>query len=162
MSCTRTDDIRDTPKSTESPARNSSAIKLLSVSSDEAAAGGEGAAGGVAAAEEDEDGIATYRRRRRAVCFTRARSPANKSTAGRRAARRRKGRLGFSRSAEGEVQKAPTPAPFYRQGVALRETRNPTGRGASGNPQSNSTPSINGHIKNPRGTTSSEGSVSAI
>jgi hypothetical protein len=37
-----------------------------------------------------------------------------------------------------------------------------TGRGASGNPQSNSTLSINGHVKNPRGTTSSEGSVSAI
>jgi hypothetical protein len=37
-----------------------------------------------------------------------------------------------------------------------------TGRGASGNPQSNSTVSINGHVKNPRGTTSSEGSVSAI
>ena len=36
------------------------------------------------------------------------------------------------------------------------------GRGASGNPQSNSTVSINGHVKNPRGTTSSEGSVSAI
>jgi hypothetical protein len=31
-----------------------------------------------------------------------------------------------------------------------------------GNPQSNSTASINGHVKNPRGTTSSEGSVSAI
>jgi hypothetical protein len=41
-----------------------------------------------------------------------------------------------------------------------------TRRGASGNPQSNSTVSINGHVnghvKNPRGTTSSEGSVSAI
>jgi hypothetical protein len=33
---------------------------------------------------------------------------------------------------------------------------------ASGNPQSNSTVSINGHVKNPRGTTSSEGSVSTI
>src|SRR5688572_33133662 len=93
MSSTRADDIRDTPKSTESPARNSSAIKLLSVSSDEAAAGGEEPAGGVAAAEEEEDGIATYRRRRRSVCFTRARSPANKSTVGRRAARRRAARV---------------------------------------------------------------------
>jgi hypothetical protein len=37
-----------------------------------------------------------------------------------------------------------------------------TGRGASGNPHSNSTVSINGHVKNPRGTTSSKGSVSAI
>jgi hypothetical protein len=72
------------------------------------------------------------------------------------------GRLGFSRSAEGKVQTAPTPAPFYRQGAAPWETRNPTGRDASENPQSNSTMSINGHIKNPRGTTSSEGSVSAI
>jgi hypothetical protein len=126
MSCTRTDDIRDTPKSTESPARNSSAIELLSVSSDEAAADGEGPAGGVAAAEEDEDGIATYRRRRRAVCFTRARSPGR--TRARRADEQQggeKGRLGFSRSAESEVQRAPTPAPFYRQGATLRETRNP-------------------------------------
>jgi hypothetical protein len=97
-------------------------------------ASGEASAGDVAAAEEEEVGIATYCRRRRAVCFTRARSPANKSTAGRRAARRWKRRLGFSWSAESEVQKAPTPAPFYRQGAALRETRNPTGRGASGNP----------------------------
>jgi hypothetical protein len=36
------------------------------------------------------------------------------------------------------------------------------GRGASGNPQSNSTSSVNGHIKNPRRTTSSEGNVSTI
>jgi hypothetical protein len=56
-----------------------------------------------------------------------------------------------------KFKKAPTPAPFYRQGAALRETRTPTGRDASGNPQSNSTLSINGHVKNPRGTTSSEG-----
>jgi hypothetical protein len=73
--------------------RNSSAIELLNVSSDEVAADGEEPAGGVAAAEEEEDGIATYRRWRRAVCFTRARSPANKSTAGRRAARRRAARV---------------------------------------------------------------------
>jgi hypothetical protein len=37
-----------------------------------------------------------------------------------------------------------------------------TGRGALGNPQSNSTASINDHVKNPRGTTLSEGSVSTI
>jgi hypothetical protein len=84
-----------------------SAAKVLSVSSDDASAGG------VAAAEEEEVSIATYRRRRRAVCFTRARSPANKSKEGRRAARRWKRRLGFSRSAESEVQNAPPPAPFY-------------------------------------------------
>jgi hypothetical protein len=76
MSCTRTEDIRDTPNSTVSPARNSSAATLLSVSSDDAPVGG------VAAAEEEEDGIATYRRRRRAVCFTRARSPTRKEQGG--------------------------------------------------------------------------------
>jgi hypothetical protein len=37
-----------------------------------------------------------------------------------------------------------------------------TGRGVSENPQSNSTASINGHVKNHRGTTSSEGRVSTI
>jgi hypothetical protein len=67
---------------------------VLSVSSDDASAGG------VAVAEEEEVGIATYRRRRRAVCFTRARSPVNKSKEGRRAARGLRRRLGFSRSAE--------------------------------------------------------------
>jgi hypothetical protein len=36
------------------------------------------------------------------------------------------------------------------------------GRGASGNPQSNSAASINSHIKKPRGTISSEGNVSTI
>jgi hypothetical protein len=68
-----------------------------------------------AAAEEEEVGIATYRRRRRAVCFTRARSPANKSKEGRRAARQWKKRLGFSRSAESGVQNAPTPTPFIHR-----------------------------------------------
>jgi hypothetical protein len=37
-----------------------------------------------------------------------------------------------------------------------------TGRGASGNLQANSAASISGHVKNPRGTTSSEGSISTI
>jgi hypothetical protein len=77
MSCTWTEDIRDTLNSTVSPARNSSVATLLSVSSDDAPAGG------VSATEEEEDGIATYRRRRRAVCFTRARSPTSKSKEGR-------------------------------------------------------------------------------
>jgi hypothetical protein len=36
-------------------------------------------------ADEEEDGIATYRRRRREVCFTRARSPTNRSKESRRA-----------------------------------------------------------------------------
>jgi hypothetical protein len=94
ISCTRTEDIRDTPKSIVSPARNSSAATVLSVSSDDASAGG------VAVAEEEEVGIATYRRRRRAVCFTRARSPTSKSKEGRQAARGLRRRLGFSRSAE--------------------------------------------------------------
>jgi hypothetical protein len=94
ISHTRTEDIRDTPNSTVSPARNSSAATLLSVSSDGAPASG------VAAAEEEEDNIATYRRRQRAVCFTRARSPTNKSKEGRRAASDLRWRLGFSRSAE--------------------------------------------------------------
>jgi hypothetical protein len=82
-------------KPTVSPARNSSAAKVLSIFSEDASAGS------VAAAEEEEVGIATHHRRRRAVCFTRARSPANKSKEGRRAGRRWKRRLGFSRSAEG-------------------------------------------------------------
>jgi hypothetical protein len=56
---------------------------------------------------------------------------------------------------------------FAERGKIKFKTRRPrpllyTGRGASGNPQSNSTVSINGHVKNPRGTTSSEGSVSTI
>jgi hypothetical protein len=54
-----------------------------------------------------------------------------------------------------------------RRKVRELELRRPhpllyTGRDASGNPHSNSTTSINGHIKKPRGTTSSEGSVSTI
>jgi hypothetical protein len=52
---------------------------VLEVSSDDASAIG------VVAADEEEDDIATYRRRRRAVCFTRARSPTNRSKEGRRA-----------------------------------------------------------------------------
>jgi hypothetical protein len=56
---------------------------------------------------------------------------------------------------------------FTERGRIKFKTRRPrpllyTGRGASGNPQSKSTVSINGHVKNPRGTTSSEGSVSTI
>jgi hypothetical protein len=94
MSYTRTEDIRDTPNSTVSPARNSSAATWLSVSSDDASAGG------VAATEEEDDGIATYRQRRRAVCFTRARSPTSKSKEGRRAVSGLRRRLGFSRCAE--------------------------------------------------------------
>jgi hypothetical protein len=52
---------------------------VLEVSSDDASAVG------VVTADEEEDGIAMYRRRRRAVCFTRARSPTNRSKEGMRA-----------------------------------------------------------------------------
>jgi hypothetical protein len=56
---------------------------------------------------------------------------------------------------------------FTERGKIKFKTRCPrpllyTERGALGNPQSNSTVSINGHVKNPRGTTSSECSVSTI
>jgi hypothetical protein len=132
------------PNSTVSPGCNSSTATSLSVSSDDAPAGG------ASAAEEEEDGMATYRRRRRAVCFTRARSPMSRSKEGRRAIKRFKEEARVLRRAE-RVPDPRRPTPFLY-----------TGREASGNPQSNSTASINGHIKNPRGTTSSEGSVSTI
>jgi hypothetical protein len=145
ISCTRTDDIHETPNSTVSPGRNSVAATVLEVSSDDASAVG------VVAADEEEDDMATYRRRRRAVCFTRARSPTNRSKEGRRA----------SEQFEKEVRV------FAACGKVNFNLRRPhpllyIGHDASGNPQSNSAASINGHIKNPRGTTSSEGSVSTI
>jgi hypothetical protein len=61
-----------------------------------------------------------------------------------------KRRLGFCGAQKENLTRAAPPPFLY------------IGRDASGNPQSNSTASINGHIKNPRGTTSSEGSVSTI
>jgi hypothetical protein len=145
MSCTWTEDIRDAPNSTVSLGRNSSAATLLSVSSDDAQAGG------VSTAEEEEDDMATYRRQRRAVCFTRARSPTSRSKEGRRASER----------FEKEVRV------FAARGKVKFNPRRPhpllyTGHGASGNPQSNSAASINGHVKNPRRTTLSEGSISTI
>jgi hypothetical protein len=145
ISCMRTDDIRETPNSTVSPGRNSAAATVPEVSSDDASAVG------VVAADEEEDGMATYRRRRRAVCFTRARSPTNKSKEGRRA----------SEQFEKEVRV------FAARRKVNFKLRRPhpllyTGRDASGNPQSNSAASINGHVKNPHGTTSSEGNVSTI
>jgi hypothetical protein len=94
MSYTRTEDIHDTPNSTVSPVRNSFAVTLLSVSSDDAPTDG------VSATEEEEDDMATYRRWRRVVCFTRARSPTSKSKEGRRAASGLRRKLGFSRSVE--------------------------------------------------------------
>jgi hypothetical protein len=95
--------------------------------------------------------MATYRRRRRAVYFTRASSPMNRSKEGRRASEQfeRQARVFAARR---KVNFNPCrPAPFIY-----------TGRDALGSPQSNSAASINGHVKNPRGTTSSEGSVSTI
>jgi hypothetical protein len=79
ISCTRTEEIRETSNSTVSPRCSSAAATLLEVSSDDASAVG------VFAADEEEDDMATYRRRWRAVCLTRARSPANRSKEGRRA-----------------------------------------------------------------------------
>ena len=144
ISCTRTDDIRETPNSTVSHGRNSAAAIVLEVSSDDASTVG------MVAADEEEDGMATYRRRRRAVCFTRARSSTNRSKEGRRAGERFQKEARVLRRAE-RVPDPRRPTPLLY-----------TGRDASGNPQSNSTTSINGHIKNPRGTTSSEGIVSTI
>jgi hypothetical protein len=94
--------------------------------------------------------MATYRRRRRAVCLMRARSPTSRSKEGRRANEQFQMEARVLRRAK-RVPGPRRPAPFLY-----------TGRDASENPQSNSTASINGHIKNPRGTTSSEGSVSTI
>jgi hypothetical protein len=117
---------------------------LLKVSS------GDASADGVFAEDEEEDDMATYRRRRRAVCLTRARSPTSRSKEGRRADERFQKEARVLRRAEREPDPR-RPTPFLY-----------TGRGASGNPQSNSTTSVNGHIKKPRGTNSSEGSVSTI
>jgi hypothetical protein len=94
--------------------------------------------------------MATYRRRRLAVCLTRARSPANRSKEGRRADERFQKEARVLRRVERSENLTCASPLLY------------TGCDASGNPQSNSTTSINGHIKNPRGTTSSEGSVSTI
>jgi Ni/Co efflux regulator RcnB len=75
----RTDDIRETPNSTVSPGRNSVVATVLEVSSDDASVVS------VVTADKEEDDMATYHRRRRAVCFTRARSPTNRSKESRRA-----------------------------------------------------------------------------
>jgi hypothetical protein len=94
--------------------------------------------------------MATYRRRRRAVCFTRARSPTSRSKEGKRADERFQKETRVSQRAERVLAHAALLPLLY------------TGHNASGNPQSNSTASINGHIKTHRGTTLSEGSVSTI
>jgi hypothetical protein len=119
ISCTRTEEIRDTLNSTVSPGCNSSTATLLSVSSDDAPVGG------VSAAEEEMDGMATYRRRRRAVCFTRARSPMSRSKEGRRAIKRFQEEARVLRRVE-RVPDPRRPAPFYTQDMTLRETRSLT------------------------------------
>jgi hypothetical protein len=106
---------------------------------------------GAVASDEEEDGMATYRRRRRAVSFTQARSPTNRSKEGRRAVEQ------FQKVSRVFAARRKVKLNLRRPHSLLY-----TGRDASGNPQSNNTASINGHIKNPRGTTSSEGSVSTI
>jgi hypothetical protein len=61
-----------------------------------------------------------------------------------------KRRLGFCGAQKVNLNRATLPSFLYM------------GRDASGNPQSNSTASVNRHIRNPCGTISSEGSVSTI
>jgi hypothetical protein len=82
ISCTRTEEILETPNSTVWPGCNSTAAKSLKVSSDDKLVGG------AFAADEEEDDIAMYRRRRRVVCLTRARSPMQRNNEGRRAGER--------------------------------------------------------------------------
>jgi hypothetical protein len=147
MSCTRTEDIRDAPNSTVSPGRNSSAPHC-------------------SASRRTMRRPAVYRqqkRKRKRTAWLRTVGGGRRSASHgpdlRRAGARRadeqasglKWKLGFSRC-YGKIKfKTHHPHPLLY-----------TGRGASGNPQSNSAVSINGHVKKPRGTTSSEGSVSTI
>jgi hypothetical protein len=133
ISCTRTDDIRETLNSAVSPGHNSAAATVLEVSWDDASTVG------MVTADEEEDGIATYRRRRRAVCLTQARSPTNRSKEGRRASKQfeKEARV-FAARGKVKLNLRRTPPPLLY-----------TGHDASSNPQSNSTTSINGHIKNP-------------
>jgi hypothetical protein len=82
MSCTRTEEILETPNSTVWPGCNSTTAKSLKVPSD------DDSPNDVFAADEEEVNIATYRRRRRTVCLTRARSLMKRSKKGRRASER--------------------------------------------------------------------------
>jgi hypothetical protein len=126
ISCTRTEEILETPNSTVWPGCNSATAKSLKVSSDDESAGG------VFAADEEEDDIATYRRRRRAVCLTRARSPMQKEPRGQASGFKK---LGFSGARKGKNQPAPHRPFLYTQ------------RDASGNPQSNS---VTSHQRSPQ------------
>jgi hypothetical protein len=69
MSCTRTEEILETPNSTVWPGCNSTAAKSLKVSPD------DDSPNDVFSVDEEDDDIATYRRRRRVVYLTQARSP---------------------------------------------------------------------------------------
>jgi hypothetical protein len=82
ISCTRSEEIIETPNSTVSPRCSSVVATLLKVSSDNELSGG------MFAADKEEDGMATYRRWRRALCLPWARSSTNRSKEGRRAGER--------------------------------------------------------------------------
>jgi hypothetical protein len=115
--------------STVWPSCNSVATKSLRVSSD------NGSADDALAADEEED-IATYRRWRCAVCLTRARSLKQKNKEGRRAGEWFENVRVF-RHTQGYETTLAAPAFLY------------TGHVSSGNTQSNSATSINGHISKP-------------
>jgi hypothetical protein len=118
---------------------------LLSVSSDDASAGG------VAAAEEEEDGIATYRRRRRRGLLHTGQISDEQEQGGQTSSER------FERAVRVFVERGKIrfktrrpPPPFIHRARRF------------GKPAIQQYRSNNGHVKNPRGTTSSEGSVSTI
>jgi hypothetical protein len=144
ISWTRAEEIRDTPNSTVSPGCSVSTAKSLKVSSDDAAAGG------VLAADKEEDDMAMYHRRRRAVCLTRARSSMSRSKEGKRADER------FQKEARVLWRAESAPEPRRPALLFIHGTRR------FGKPAVNSTACVNCHIKKPRGTISSEGSVSTI
>jgi hypothetical protein len=117
---------------------------LLKVSSDDAPADG------VFAADEEEVSMATYRRWRRAICLTRARSPTSRSKEGRRADERFQKEARVLRRAEREPDPR-CPAPLFIH--TTRRFRKPAVQQYNVRQRS--------HQK-PRGTISSEGSVSTI
>jgi hypothetical protein len=105
ITCTRTEEILETPNSTVWPNCNSTAAKLLKVSSDDESADG------AFAADEEEDDIATYSRRWRVVCLTRARSPMQRNKEGRRAGERFQKFRVFS--ARAKVRDSPSRAALF-------------------------------------------------
>jgi hypothetical protein len=105
ISCTRTEEILETPNSTVWPGCNSTAAKSLKVSSDDESPDG------AFATDEEEDDIATYRRWRRTVCLTRARSPMQRTKEGRRAGERFQKFRVFS--ARAKVRDSPSRAALF-------------------------------------------------